>query len=196
MRRLVQVALSSFLFFGCGGERVEAIAPLSTQRTQPIPLGGEPAGFVGPTESCALGGPRRVAGALITNLPRTCTSLRAKEGGSSSGLFLYVSVEGMDLPPPGTYRVEQSAERCAPTSDIIAELVVADSSIEKGGTTTSRHRATSGTITLTTVSPTQVAGDFNVTFDGGGHARGSFSAPVCNIDWSLFARPRPREELR
>jgi hypothetical protein len=184
--------LSLFLSSSCGGgQRVEVMAPNQTA----IPLDGEAAGFVGPTESCALGGPRRVAGALITNLPQTCSALRAKSGGNSSGLFLYIAAEGTDLPPLGTYHVGQSAKKCEPANDIIAELVVADGSIEKG-TSSSRHLASAGTITLTKVTTTQVGGSFDVTFDGGGHARGSFAAPVCNIDWTLFGRPRPREELR
>jgi hypothetical protein len=44
---------------------------------------------------------------------------------------------------------------------------------------TSDEQATSGTITMTQVSTTTVAGSFDVTFANGDHLTGTFSAPVC-----------------
>jgi len=172
------------------------VAP--NQNHDRVPLDGEAAGFVGPTEACALGGPRRIAGALITNLPQTCSALNAKSGGnssstsssssssSSSGLYLYIGVEGTDLPALGAYRIEDSVQRCAPGNDVIAELVVDGA----------KHKSTRGKIELTAANATKVSGSFDLTFESGGHARGTFTAPVCNVDWTLFGRPRPREELR
>jgi hypothetical protein len=168
----------------CGG-RVAA-----TANGAAVPLDGDAAAFVGPTESCPLGGPRRVAGALITNLPQTCSVLRTKSSRSTSGLFLFVAVEGTALPRRGTYRVDEAAHGCEAKDDVGAELVVSD------GDPATRHRAIAGTIALTTVEAARIAGTFDVVLEGGGRARGSFAAPVCDVDWTLYGRPRPREGLR
>jgi hypothetical protein len=47
--------------------------------------------------------------------------------------------------------------------------------------TTTYDTASSGSITLTTVSSSEVAGSFDVTFPSGDHLTGTFDAPVCTV---------------
>jgi hypothetical protein len=49
--------------------------------------------------------------------------------------------------------------------------------------------ATSGTITVETVSATLVAGSFDLHFPGGDHLTGRFSSPVCANDEAVVAAP-------
>jgi hypothetical protein len=49
--------------------------------------------------------------------------------------------------------------------------------------------AIGGTVTLTTVTATQVEGAFNVMFPGGDHLAGSFSLPVCTVPPSVSSTP-------
>jgi hypothetical protein len=48
-------------------------------------------------------------------------------------------------------------------------------------TTTESDNASSGSVTLTTVSPSEVAGRFDVMFPSGDHLTGTFDAPVCTV---------------
>jgi hypothetical protein len=174
----------------CGPRGVEAYPAPDEPR---VPLAGEAAGFVGPTDACPLGGPRQIAGALMTNVTETCTELKSKAARSSSGLFVYAAVEGVNLPPAGRYKIELSARGCGErTADVGAELIVAHGA----NGAPARLKATAGIITFTRIDYSRVTGSFDVTFEGGGHARGPFSAPICDVDWTLFGRPRPREPLQ
>jgi hypothetical protein len=76
---------------------------------------------------------------------------------------------------PGTFTIAQSFPSTA-GQYAQAFYTVWDATCSSSST---METGVSGTVTLTTVSPAEVAGTFDVTMSGGEHITGSFDAPNC-----------------
>ena len=72
--------------------------------------------------------------------------------------------------PPGQYAIGATT-----TTTAAAAFTAEDAKCKP----TSDEQATHGTITLTQITTTTVAGTFDLTFANGDHLTGSFEAPVC-----------------
>jgi hypothetical protein len=113
------------------------------------------------------------AGVAITNIAGTCALLqRHGNPKSAQALTMEVIVTSSSV-VSGTYAV---GGQTAPFAS--AAFAAQDATC----TTTTDEQATSGSIVLTTVSAATVDGTFDLTFAGGDHLTGSFTAPVCNYD--------------
>jgi hypothetical protein len=78
---------------------------------------------------------------------------------------------------PGTYMIGGMYEPDAGVSvQVSATLLVSDATCQSTGGDT----ASSGTITLTSITAAAVVGRFDVTFSEGGEVTGHFNAPICN----------------
>jgi hypothetical protein len=94
---------------------------------------------------------------------------------SSSALWIEVFNNANANPvPPGTYSMGASSDLNFFTSN---EFVASDSACNE----TVSEQAT-GTMTLETVSPSTIAGTFDLMFPNGDHVTGQFSGPVCNFN--------------
>lgn len=76
---------------------------------------------------------------------------------------------------PGTYRVETSADALGASGTVAASLGSFDASCKEAAAPAA---ATSGTITITSVTATALEGSADLTFDGG-KISGTFTAPIC-----------------
>jgi len=113
---------------------------------------------------------------VMTDAPNICASTqrqRTPPGSTSLSLGL---IEGLGITSlsPGTFQVTVSAGE---GNEAVVGYEVQDSSCNliTGGD------ATSGTVTLTSVSSTSLSGTFDVTFPSGDEVTGSFDAPVCPL---------------
>jgi hypothetical protein len=107
---------------------------------------------------------------IVTNFANTCAILG--HGGnppSAQVLELAASATGSTV-PTGQYVIGAT-----PTTTAAAGFTAQDATC----TPTSDEQATKGTITLTQVTDTTIAGSFDVTFANGDHLTGTFAAPVC-----------------
>jgi hypothetical protein len=88
---------------------------------------------------------------------------------------------------PGTFPIGDAKDK-SPTRASVVHAIV------QNGRVAVNREAERGTVTLTMATPARVSGSFDVTFSGGEHVTGDFSAPVCSADWpSVMARHRPRD---
>jgi hypothetical protein len=75
---------------------------------------------------------------------------------------------------PGTYSVGFDADGGF-SQQVQAGLLVSDATCQSEGT----ESANTGTITLTSITPTSIVGSFDLMFYSGDELMGSFTAPVC-----------------
>jgi hypothetical protein len=113
------------------------------------------------------------AGVSITNVAGTCAVLARKGNPPSAQVLSLAAAQAGSTIGPGTYTV---AAQGSPT----ATAVYAQSDASCVGKVDSQ--ATGGTVTITGLSSGSVQGSFDLTFAGGDHLSGTFSAPTCNYD--------------
>jgi hypothetical protein len=119
--------------------------------------------------SVASGGSEAAVGAIITNIAGACGVLQS-HGNPPSATALIVAVTAMGgSVATGTYGVVSQGFGAS------ASYATEDTSCN----TSFSENASSGSVTLTTVSASTVAGTFDLTF-GSDHLTGSFSAPICS----------------
>lgn len=115
------------------------------------------------------------AAAFLTDQAGTCGLFHQKVNPANSKALSFI-VSGKDaVVNPGTYAVT------APGSGSGTQANVGYVENDAVCTKTGNGYAQSGTLTLTTVTPTTIAGTFDATFAGGDRVTGSFSAPVCDV---------------
>jgi hypothetical protein len=108
------------------------------------------------------------AGVLVTNLSNGCAELM--HGGnpsSSTALTLVVTTVSAEV-ATGTYPIDQSGEAkgvYTVDGEECQEVLM--------------ETAVSGSISLTTVSSSEIVGTFDIQMNNGDHLTGSFVAPVC-----------------
>jgi hypothetical protein len=116
-----------------------------------------------------------VVGAVFTNVADACGVVQGMHNPPNvttltlGGLFA-------GTPATGTYPIGVSGA---------GSYAVATYSSTNGNCVKSYgESATSGTVTLTNITATEIDGSFDVTFSSGDHLTGSFSAPVCSVPTS------------
>jgi hypothetical protein len=175
MTRLIGWGLAcAAIVVGCGGSSGGGGGGGGGGATVSGTLGGQ---AVATTDQVGLVGTETTNGttvafaaAVITNLPGACAIAQSNGNPrNSQTLVLEVGEEGTAV-PPGTYSIGGT------TTVALATFVAQDDTC----TQTAQDTGTSGTITITTASSTEVAGSFDVTFNTGDHLTGTFSAPVCD----------------
>jgi hypothetical protein len=162
----------------CGGQTTAPSGPGSAT------VDGTVEGQVVPTNAAVglysleseYGGTRVLTGALVTNVTDACTVLQhhGNPAGASS-LIAAVVATGNTL-PTGTYTISATAN---PSASVFYGVE------NDACTETTSEQASSGTVTLSAISQTLIAGSFDATFANGDHVTGTFSAPVC--DFSVAA---------
>jgi hypothetical protein len=119
--------------------------------------------------SVASGGSEAAVGAIITNIAGACGVLQS-HGNPPSATALIVAVTAMGgAVATGTYGVV--AQGFGASASYATDDMSCNTSFSEG--------ASAGSVTLTVVSGSTVAGTFDLTF-GSDHLTGSFSAPVCS----------------
>jgi hypothetical protein len=165
----------------CGGGSSSNPAAAAVSGT----LGGEP---VAATDAIALQGPSSglapySAWIILTNLPGFCAVEQGHHNPPNAQeltleVFEYVGALG-----PGTYGIGSSSsqlgEAAFSATDASCNPTAASASLGVG-------LAASGTITLSSVSATEITGSFDLTFSPSNHITGTFSAPVCNATVMTF----------
>ena len=113
---------------------------------------------------------------VMTDAPNICASTQHQHTPPGSTSFSLGLVEGLGITTlsPGMFQVSASAGE---GNEAVVGYEVQDSSCSMitGGD------ATSGTVTLTSISSTSLSGTFDVTFPSGDEVTGSFDAPVCPL---------------
>jgi len=128
-----------------------------------------PAGDAVGLDSVASGSSEAAVGAIITNVASACSVLQ-DHGNPPGATALVVAVSAMGgSVATGTYSIV--SQGFGATASYTTEDTTCNTSFSEN--------ASSGSVTLTTVSGSTVAGTFDVTF-GSDHLTGSFSAPICN----------------
>jgi hypothetical protein len=132
------------------------------------------------TDAIALQGPSsglipNSAEIILTNLSSFCAVEQGHHNPPNAqeltlSVFEYVGSLG-----PGTYGIGSSSSELGE-----ATFSATDTNCNPTAASAGVGLATSGTITLSSVSATEIAGSFDLTFSGGDHLTGTFSAPVCN----------------
>jgi hypothetical protein len=113
------------------------------------------------------------AGVALTNVAGTCGVLqRHGDPPNAQVLTLVVGTTGTTV-TPGTYTVGSTS-----SSTASVQYDAQDANCVQ----TTDETASGGTVTLAVVSGSQVEGNFDVTFPGGDHLTGTFTAPVCSVD--------------
>ena len=143
--------------------------------------------IVGPLVDTFGDFPEQGVTVAITNLSPACSF--AQPGGDSNApnsTVLFMVVGSPEAVTPGTYSIIATT----PTATTINTLLVFDA-VDDQCKTTSHHVARSGTITLTTIGASAVAGSFDVTLDTGEKLTGSFDAPICVVNTNVDAGPAP-----
>jgi hypothetical protein len=119
--------------------------------------------------SVASGGSEAAVGAIITNVASACTVLQ-DHGNPPGATALIVAVSAMGgSVATGTYAVV--TQGFGATASYATQDATCNTSFSEN--------ASGGSVTLTTVSGSTVAGTFDLTF-GSDHLTGSFSAPICS----------------
>jgi len=121
------------------------------------------------------GDPIHATVAVLSNASGLCSLADAgKLPKSSQFLTLTVGDQSTSTPPAaGTYVIWSTG--ALPTLLALADYWQTDASCSD----IPAASATSGTITVTSVSNGHLSGTFDLTFDSGDHVTGSFSAPDC-----------------
>jgi hypothetical protein len=119
----------------------------------------------------------------VTEVAVAVTNFGGACGASPSGsdAVLSIIVLGSDLK---TYSVAQDGADVSYTAQYDGSCHMHSWATASGGGSTTDHavvyhQATSGSVTLTSVSSTHAEGTFDVTFDSGDHLTGHFSAGTC-----------------
>ncbi len=144
---------------------------------------------VSATGSVALGGSPINAGVVVlSNTSGLCgLAVAGKEPKNSQFLILVVSDRNTNTAPTGAGSYVIYSSGAQPTKLAIAQYFQTDASCHEIQSTL----ATSGTITLTSVSNGNLSGTFDLTFDTGDHVSGSFSAANCSALIFVLANPNP-----
>jgi hypothetical protein len=125
---------------------------------------------VGLSSTVSDGGKSESAvGVIVTNIAGACSALQTHDNPANAiTLTIEVTAAGTRV-APGAYSVVPSGFGAS------AGYAADDSNCNE----TASARASSGTVTLTTVTASQVTGSFSLTFDGTDMVTGTFSAPIC-----------------
>jgi hypothetical protein len=116
---------------------------------------------------------------VISNQTPLCTLL-GKNSDLPSRTELALAVgSASSTPGVGTYTVNTGGTS---SSDAYAEYQTTDSACGVLVSTVS----TSGTMTLSSVTSTDVVGSFSFVFDTGDTLRGTFNVPICNVDLASY----------
>jgi hypothetical protein len=116
---------------------------------------------------------------VIGNEPKTCTAFRTNQSGALQMLIALFDVDekGNATPPKGPGDYYALAMPGTPWTGKIAMIIVGVCGMGSG------YFANIGTISLKTVSPTEISGTFDVTSNLGtnyGSAKGTFTAKPCD----------------
>lgn len=173
--------ISLLLLLGCGSN---PFTLNGTIRGNPL-KSGDAISAIG---AVALGSVFINAGAavVLSNTSGLCGfAAGGKEPKNSQFLILVVRDTNRAPTGAGTYVIYSSGAQ--PTKLAVAQYFQTDASCNE----TQITLATSGTITITSVSNGNLSGTFDLTFDSGDHVTGSFSATNCNALLSVLANPNP-----
>ena len=110
------------------------------------------------------------AGVILTNVANACGVLQAHGNPPGATTLTIVVTASGNAVPAGTYAVSGSGGFGASASFTAED---ANCNID------SIAQAYTGSVTLTTSTASEVAGSFDLTFEGQDHVTGVFSAPVC-----------------
>jgi hypothetical protein len=124
----------------------------------------------------------------IADFVASCTSLQSDKANSTTlGMFVLRFGQQTQQPiAPGTYSVSVGF----PTPDDAGVISFVSATFEKLGAACQRtvsSDATSGTIVISSVSSTSIAGTFDLTF-GGGRLTGTFNSPICSIPEAIICQ--------
>lgn len=126
---------------------------------------------VGIDGTTTINGPvQPTAGARIADVGNVCTALQTNSVAASSKVLDVSVVANSGAVMPGDYKLNGAGGIGGAVT-----FTVQDQNCNP----TLQSSATVGSVTLTTVSTSTVAGSFDVTFPTGDHVTGTFSAPVC-----------------
>ncbi len=152
------------------------------------------AGFQGSSATSAY------LGVVLSSAPGVCSVARQHAAmASASRLQLLIEAIGQASPPPltaGSYAITNGDpaatgyDPAAATTTGVLVVSATYNSLDANCVATlapTATGATSGTITLDTVSPTDVAGSFDLHFPGGDRLTGRFSSPVCGGEQLAFS---------
>jgi hypothetical protein len=113
---------------------------------------------------------------VISNKSDLCSVVESNANPPNSAeLILIVGTPGAVA--PGTYPTLTTAPPSETTNNALVTYEVADAACH----VKMPHGSRSGTVVLSTVSSTTVAGSFDVTLDSGDKLSGTFRAPVCGM---------------
>jgi hypothetical protein len=184
--KAIGAALATVILAACGGSSGGgsagdgSAAVNGTISGQTVPTAGTTA--ISVTQSSDAGLSLTVEGVLISNAVGECGRAQAHTVMPGlTGLLLVVGGFGNSV-PTGTYPIGMLT---AAGQEAMASYTVDDGHCM----TMSSVRATGGTITLTRSDSSDVAGTFDVTFASGDHVTGSFSTPVCPVEYTPDAGP-------
>jgi hypothetical protein len=107
---------------------------------------------------------------IVTNFANTCSILGHGGNPPNAQVLEFAASTAGSVVPPGQYSIGATA-----TTTAAAAFTADDAQCKP----TSTEQATMGTITLTQVTTSTVAGSFDLTFANGDHLVGTFAAPVC-----------------
>jgi hypothetical protein len=133
---------------------------------------GNPVGtssVIGFTIDNTVGGINNTVGATFWSFGNACS---ASQIGHYPGTYTELAVGALGTALPGTYPVGVGGRGQA--------TYTVYSGTNSTCAATMQERSSGGSVTITTVSSTEVDGSFDVTFPSGDHLSGSFSAPTCN----------------
>jgi hypothetical protein len=115
------------------------------------------------------------ADVLLTNFVGACAAAE-QNGNPANAALLAIAVASISPVGPGTYPVTSSGA-----------MRVLYEAQDANCVTQVMETAQSGTVTYDSVTGSMIVGSVDVTFPGGDHFSGNFSAPVCGISLSSFA---------
>jgi hypothetical protein len=119
---------------------------------------------------------------VVSNVAGFC-SIAQHNATPASADVLTLIVASPDPVAPGVYPIISAPSASQSFGAVTYET--SDASCDTSGT----HSATSGSITVSSVSSTSVHGTFEVTMDTGDDVSGSFAASVCDVSLAADAGP-------
>jgi hypothetical protein len=152
---------------GCGGATASPGEPTSITGT----LGGQPfvpADSIGQTyvTTTMSGQSIASAGVVLGTIPGLCAVAERHGSPPSVRTLAFQVTQDATTIAPGTYGTGQGLSASYEANDATCAVV-------------GLEQATGGTVTFTTSTATVLEGTFDLTFEGGDHLSGPFSAPVC-----------------
>jgi hypothetical protein len=187
---IASIAACCFAIAACSGTTT-GVGGASTSVSGTV--GGKP---VATTDSAGLvgtlsgtGSRATYAGVIVVNKAGVCGLLQGNANPpNATSLTLVVATGSVNTPPPvgvGTYTISATP----PPPDANGNVTQASASFsaqDQSCNKTTSLTAQSGSISIKSVSGSDISGSFDVMFPSGDHLTGSFSAPVCNVDISTL----------